>query len=115
MFEAIEREGKRWTAGGGFYHIVGRSDKGAAVRLLTRLYQQSLGAVRAVGVGDAPNDAAFLAEVDVPIVVRSAHSAKLSGLVPNSRVTIRPGPAGWSDAVLGVVGASSASPRESPG
>lgn len=111
LLEAVERQGKRLTVGGTFYHIIGRNDKAAAVCLLTRLYRQCLGPVRAVGLGDAPNDAAFLTEVDVSIVVRSAHSARLCELVPNSHVTTQPGPAGWSAAVLDVVGASSTDPR----
>ena len=32
LLAAIERRGKRWTAGGRFYHIMGNSDKGRAVR-----------------------------------------------------------------------------------
>jgi mannosyl-3-phosphoglycerate phosphatase len=103
LLEAIEREGKRWTSGGRFFHIMGESDKAVAVRLLAVLYRRSSGAVITVGLGDAPNDAGFLAEVDVPIVLASAHAAELRALVPHSRLADRPGPVGWNHEVLALL------------
>jgi mannosyl-3-phosphoglycerate phosphatase len=102
----IARRGKRWTTGGRFHHIVGRNDKAEAVRLLASLYRRAFGAVRTIGLGDAPNDAGFLAEVDVPIVIPSARAAELQTLVPEARVATRRGPAGWSDEVLAAIGAT---------
>jgi mannosyl-3-phosphoglycerate phosphatase len=99
----VERQGKRWTEGGRFHHITGRNDKGAAVRLLTGLYRRAVGAVLTVGLGDAPNDATLLAEVDVPIIIRSARSAELRALVPHARVTTDHGPVGWNEALLAVL------------
>jgi predicted mannosyl-3-phosphoglycerate phosphatase (HAD superfamily) len=105
LLAAIEREGKRWTAGGRFHHILGASDKAAAVRLLTALYRRQLGAVTTVGLGDAPNDATFLNEVDLPVLVASPRVDRLRALVPAGRVTRLPGPAGWNEAVLAVLDA----------
>ena len=96
----IERQGKRWTEGGRFHHIVGRSDKAVAVRRLASLYRRALGVVRTVGLGDAPNDAGFLAEVDVPIIIPSGRSAELHALVPHARLATHRGPVGWNEAVL---------------
>jgi mannosyl-3-phosphoglycerate phosphatase len=101
---AIEREGKRWTAGGRFHHIMGASDKAAAVRFLTTLYRRRLGAVTTVGLGDAPNDASFLAEVDIPVAIASPRVDQLLALVPAARPTRLPGPAGWNEAVLEIIG-----------
>lgn len=103
LLAAIEREGQRWTAGGRFHHILGASDKAVAVRLLTALYRRHLGAVRTVGLGDAPNDAGFLAEVEVPILIDSPRVAALRSRIPNGQVTRRPGPAGWNEAVLALL------------
>ena len=96
----IERQGKRWTEGGRFHHIVGESDKAVAVRRLATLYRRALGVVCTIGLGDAPNDAGFLAEVDVPIIIPSARSAELRALVPGARVGAHRGPSGWNEAVL---------------
>jgi mannosyl-3-phosphoglycerate phosphatase family protein len=103
LLDAIEREGKRWTSGGRFFHIMGGSDKAVAVRLLAALYRRSFSAIITVGLGDAPNDAGFLAEVDVPIVIASARAAELRALVPHSRLAERPGPAGWNHEVLALL------------
>jgi len=103
LFAAIEREGKRWTIGGRFHHITGANDKAAAARLLIALYRRQLGDVHAVGLGDAPNDAEFLREVDDPILIASPHVERLRALVPGGRVTTLEGPAGWNSAVLAVL------------
>ena len=100
LLAAIEREGKRWTAGGRFHHITGASDKAAAVRLLVDLYRRQSGAVTTVGVGDAPNDVSFLRDVDIPIVIASAHADEMVRHVPRATVTRVPGPAGWNEAML---------------
>ena len=103
LFAAIEREGKRWTTGGRFHHITGTNDKAAAVRLLVGLYRHQLGDVLTVGLGDAPNDAEFLREVDVPILIASPRVDQLRALVPGGRVTTLEGPAGWNAAVLALL------------
>jgi mannosyl-3-phosphoglycerate phosphatase len=103
LVAAIEREGKQVTKGGRFHHIVGRNDKAVAVRRLVELFERDRGAVRTVGLGDAVNDAGFLSVVDVPIVVASPRVEQLRVLLPHARVTDRPGPAGWNDAVLAVL------------
>jgi len=56
-----------------------------------------------VGLGDAPNDAAFLRAVDIPILMASPRVDQLRALVPGGRVTALEGPAGWSAAVLAVL------------
>jgi mannosyl-3-phosphoglycerate phosphatase len=103
LLAAIEREGKRWTAGGRFHHITGASDKGAAVRILTGLYRRRFGPLTTVGLGDAPNDAALLDAVDVPFVIASPRAGALGAAVPRARVTRLPGPAGWNEAVLSLL------------
>jgi mannosyl-3-phosphoglycerate phosphatase len=103
----IEDEGKRWTRGGRFYHITGDNDKAEAVRQLTALYRQQAAQVgepvTTIGLGDGLNDKEFLAVVDIPILVRSPQSAELQAAVPHGRLTTRPGPEGWNQAILEVV------------
>jgi len=103
LLAAIAREGKRWTAGGRFHHIMGASDKAAAVRLLATLYRRQIGAVTTVGLGDAPNDASFLAEVDLPVAIASPLVDELLIRVPHARVTRRNGPAGWNEVILAIL------------
>jgi mannosyl-3-phosphoglycerate phosphatase len=103
LLDAIARAGKRWTAGGRFYHITGSNDKARAVRTLVELYRRDGGAVTTVGLGDAPNDAAFLREVDVPVVIASPRAADVARQVPNARITPIAGPRGWNEAVLSML------------
>jgi mannosyl-3-phosphoglycerate phosphatase len=103
LLAAIQREGKRWTIGGRFHHITGANDKAAAVRRLIALYRRQLGDVRTLGLGDAPNDAELLREVDVPVLIASPRVEELRALVPRGRVTTLEGPAGWNAAVLTVL------------
>jgi mannosyl-3-phosphoglycerate phosphatase len=103
---AIEARGKRFTEGGRLFHILGNNDKATAVRRLIALYRRQWPDVLAVGLGDALNDAGFLREMDRAVLVRSPHSEQLAALVPSGRVTALPGPAGWNDAVLGILNGS---------
>ena len=103
LLAAIERAGKRCTRGGRFYHIMGANDKAVAVRRVIGLYRRHGGAVQTIGLGDAPNDAAFLNVVDVPILIASSQTDELCRLVPRGQPTTLAGPAGWNEAVLAVL------------
>jgi mannosyl-3-phosphoglycerate phosphatase len=104
LVDAIVREGKRWTRGGRFHHVVGGSDKARATAVLLALYRRRDSAIRSLGLGDAPNDAAFLNVVDVPILIRSPRIDRLHALVPHGIVTAVDGPAGWNGAILTILG-----------
>lgn len=100
LLSAIEKRGKRWTRGGRFHHITGANDKAKAVRLLLGIYRQVDAGVRSIGLGDGPNDASFLNEVDVPILIKSPLIRELRSAVPRGRVTLSSGPEGWNQAIL---------------
>ena len=105
LLRAIESRAKRWTRGDRFYHITGNNDKSEAVWHLGAFFRKAHGEILAIGIGDGHNDAAFLASVDVPIIVHSRFAAALKKAVPQSRVTQAPGPHGWNEAVLEMVAA----------
>jgi mannosyl-3-phosphoglycerate phosphatase len=100
LLAEIERLGKRWVRGGRFYHILGNSDKGAAVAALIALYTRAHGPVIAIGLGDGMNDVDFLKIVDVPILIQSRSTKKMQAAVSNGRVTAAWGPRGWNAAIL---------------
>jgi len=105
LLDAIRATGKRWTRGGRFYHIVGDSDKAAAVRLVVERFKTIDPEVRVVGLGDGLNDAPFLNLVDVSFLLRSPSLEQLRSAVPNGIATAQPGPRGWNEAILSVFGA----------
>lgn len=99
-----ETRGLRCTRGGRFFHLMGRSDKGRACRLLMEAYgvgKASGGRPVTVGIGDSLNDLPMLAAVDRPIVVQRPDGTfdpdlRLEKLARTPAV----GPAGWNRAVL---------------
>ncbi len=102
--EALSR-GCRVVRGGRFHHLVGGSDKGRAVRALRSLYEADRGPLVAVALGDSANDEPMLRAVDIPVIVRRPdgtclEAADLSGPI----VAPYPGPEGWREAVLGILG-----------
>jgi mannosyl-3-phosphoglycerate phosphatase len=101
---AIEDLGCRSTRGGRFWHILGASDKALAVEALSALFTQWNPPVRTIGLGDGLNDASFLNVVAAPVLILSAQAAELKVRVPRGVVTGRPGPEGWNEAVLALIG-----------
>jgi mannosyl-3-phosphoglycerate phosphatase len=93
-----EVPGVRLVRGGAFWHLCGNHDKGGAVPRIVALLARS---GRTVGLGDAPNDAGFLAAVDAPIVVPgpSGPDPRLLAAVPRARVAPAPAGAGWAASI----------------
>lgn len=107
LLDALHEAGLRCTRGGRYYHVTGVTDKGLAIRKLRALYARTWGNVLTVGLGDSPNDLSLLQEVDIPIVVRNPAvdaSTKLLRKIPTARVSSAPGPRGWNEMVLEVLG-----------
>jgi len=107
LFDALHEAGLGCTRGGRYYHVTGVTDKGLAIRKLRALYARTWGNVLTVGLGDSPNDLSLLQEVDIPIVVRNPAvdaSTKLLRKIPTARVSSAPGPRGWNEMVLEVLG-----------
>ena len=105
--QAIRREGLRMTRGSRFFHILGANDKGAAVRRLKSWFRRLKGfEVRAVGLGDSPNDVALLRAVDLPILVArpdGRYDTETLAAVPKVRRAGGIGPGGWDRAVRRVL------------
>ncbi|MCL5287342.1 MAG: HAD-IIB family hydrolase [Acidobacteria bacterium] len=94
--------------GSRFWHIHAGSDKGRAVRELTKHYRAAWRRkLRAVAFGDSANDLPMLAAADAAILLPKhdgtfdeAVTAKLPRVTRGSA----PGPAGWNQAVLELLG-----------
>ena len=103
LTDAIERQKKRWTRGGAFYHILGSNDKAHCVNLLIHFYTRIFGDVVSVGLGDGLNDAGFLDLVDIPILLESPTIKDLKKAVPRGRPSKCSGPRGWNTAVIEII------------
>lgn len=102
--EAILSLGLNCTVGR-HYHLMGESDKGKAVRIVTELYRKEFGDIRTIAIGDSPNDIPMLEAVDIPVVVQ-----KPGGIYDN-RIVIPKlvraegvGPEGWRKVIMKLVG-----------
>jgi mannosyl-3-phosphoglycerate phosphatase len=69
LLDAIRGKGFSCTRGR-FFHLLGNSDKGKAVTILTALYRKASGNITTVGLGDNPNDLPMLGSVDMPVIVQ---------------------------------------------
>jgi mannosyl-3-phosphoglycerate phosphatase family protein len=100
LLQEIEKMGMQWTRGGRFHHILGRNNKGVAVKCLIAIYRSAFGEVETLGFGDGPNDIQFLGEMDRAVVIRSRFAEDLAAAIPRSMITRSPGPRGWNETLL---------------
>lgn len=99
----IRQTGLRFSAGGRYYHLQGKFDKGLSVKILNEMFYRAYGPITTVGIGDSPNDLPMLSSVDLPIVVKRPsgnHDPGLTAQFSGMRLTERIGPSGWADAVI---------------
>jgi len=69
FFDAIKKEGLRFTIGGKYYHLMGDHNKGKAVLLLKELFSKKFIQMKTVGVGNQFNDVEMLEAVDTPFFI----------------------------------------------
>jgi mannosyl-3-phosphoglycerate phosphatase len=97
--EMAKRQGCKILKGGRFYHLIGSSNKGRAVRILKRLYRECRGIKKSLGLGDSENDLTLLANVDIPILVQRADGSYDPTILEKLPQVIKapaPGPEGWA-------------------
>jgi mannosyl-3-phosphoglycerate phosphatase family protein len=110
LFKGSKKEFERLSASirqkrlnltqGRFYHLLGQSDKGKAVSILTDLYKLEHESVRAIGLGNSLSDLPMLEEVDVPVVVQKPDGSHDPSLrMPRFIKAKGIGPVGWNKIV----------------
>lgn len=96
----LERRDLRLVRGGRFHHVMGKADKGLAIRRLVGRYGRGAHRPVSIALGDSDNDVEMLRAVDRPVVVPRAVGEPLDpGPLPGLMVAPEPGPAGWRRAV----------------
>jgi mannosyl-3-phosphoglycerate phosphatase len=98
--EAIRAKGFNLTQGR-FFHILGESDKGKAVTIVSDLYRQIYGEICTVALGDSLNDLPMLERADCPVLVKKPdgrHDTRIR--VPHLRRADGIGPVGWNRALI---------------
>ncbi len=103
ILKAIEEKGFHWTEGS-FLHILGEHDKGVAARMLIKHYENALGHVATVGIGDSLNDFPLLKEVDIPVLIPKEDGSYVQGINLDRLLLARKfGPEGWGETVAEIL------------
>jgi len=91
----IEEAGLKWSRGGRFCSVSGKSDKGKATKIVVKLFEKKLGKVETIGIGDSFNDVAMLSVVDFPVLVQKPGNYWEEIDLQNLRRVSGVGPQGW--------------------
>jgi mannosyl-3-phosphoglycerate phosphatase family protein len=96
LVEAIRGKGLSYTRGR-FFHLLGNSDKGKAVSILTALFKRKRDDLTTVALGDNPNDLPMLERVDIPVIVQKHDGTYEPGIdLPGFLKAGGIGPRGWN-------------------
>jgi mannosyl-3-phosphoglycerate phosphatase len=103
--EEIIGRGFNYTQGALFHHIMGKNDKGKAVKILVQIFKNRFPGLKSVGLGDSLNDLPMLEIVNIPILVQKPDGKydqriALDNLIYADGV----GPTGWNRSVLELLG-----------
>ena len=94
--KVLEEDGLTVTRGGRFRHVMGRVDKGRAVRWLARRDQDlHRPPARTLALGDGPNDVPMLEAVERAVLIHGAHRLPVTVRQPALYRTRQAGPRGW--------------------
>lgn len=105
IFDYVQKEGYRILKGNRFYHLLGNTDKGNAVRAIRILFEQNRAqSYQLIGIGDSPNDLEMLQEVDWPVLVKKPnHYYADIDPIQNLLHTQGIGPVGWQEAIFKIL------------
>ncbi len=105
FFAAAAERQLRVVRGGRFWHLIGESDKGRAVRKLIQLYREGYfhQRLRTLALGDSANDLPMLTAADRAVLIPQRggqYDQAILAKLPKIVQAPSPGPAGWNAAVL---------------
>lgn len=97
----LATQGLRALQGGRFLHVLGQTDKGAAMsRLINRYLQAGFEPPYSIALGDSANDLDMLRCADQAVVVSNPHGHAIErDTLPQAFFTEGVGPVGWGQAV----------------
>lgn len=96
LIKSIKEKGLNCTKGGRYFHLMGNSDKGKAVSIVTELFRRKYGDIVTVGLGDSENDFKMLDNVTKPYLVMKKNKSYASDKYNKAEGI---GPEGWNLAV----------------
>ena len=105
LISALEDNGLTCISGGRFHHVLGRCDKGQAIKKVVEIYEKNHPGIvrRIVALGDSENDIPLLQAADVAVIIKRHDGSFLEYEPSPHQEVIKPagiGPVGWNEAVL---------------
>lgn len=99
--EAAIKRGIKITKGGRFYHMIGMyQDKGAAVKIVRKIFDQKIGVKHlTIGLGDSINDIPMLNNVDIPVLIPNPEKESPNISLPGLIRAANTGSKGWNDVI----------------
>ncbi|RMG00247.1 MAG: mannosyl-3-phosphoglycerate phosphatase [Nitrospirae bacterium] len=89
---------------GEFYHLLGGTDKGRAVMILTELYTGKYGNIQTVAIGDSLNDLPMFEVVDQAYLLQKLDGSYDKGVDKDHIQRVpAPGPEGWNKTVINII------------
>lgn len=94
----LESRGLRMLQGGRFYHLLGLTDKGQAVRKVIDWYRaKGWNEIVTIALGDSGNDIDMLLQADIPVIIKKKDGSHLElAQREEAVITQLAGPAGWN-------------------
>jgi mannosyl-3-phosphoglycerate phosphatase len=98
----IREKGMNYFQGGRFHHILGSNDKGKAVTIMRKLFENEYSFLTTLGIGDSSNDLPMLLAVDHPIFLKEIDVPlpEFSRAIHNLVALEGTGPKAWNRAIL---------------
>ncbi len=97
---AVKSKGLTYTIGD-HHHLMGESDKGRAVDILSRQFRRQYGKIITVALGDGPNDIEMFDKVDHAVIIQKPDGSYDKKIKKKKLIKADgPGPEGWNRAVL---------------
>jgi len=96
IIKEISKLNLRYTKGVRYFHLIGLSDKGRAVMLLSDLLRHKFGSIQTIGIGDSENDFPMLDHVEHSFLVKQKNGKYTSSRYNTANDV---GPRGWQKVV----------------
>ncbi len=106
LYDFVRSHGFRLLRGNRFYHLIGNTDKGIAVKKLISLYRLRYvdEIFSTIGIGDSLNDRELLLATDYAVLVKKKTGVHQTGIHhKNLLLTNSIGPAGWNEAIIKLI------------
>lgn len=102
FIDELKQHGFKLLKGGRFYHLMGDTDKGNALKYLLNLFKRKYSGdeLTTIGIGDSPNDIEMLQAVNIPVLVQRPDGTYIDVPFENKVIFADGvGPVGWNKAV----------------